>query len=339
MHQHCRVSEVVGVVTIPVYSHTLASWHCDLLHRGPDDIPYYLPRISLHQTPTMASIHTKCARSTAQALYTVFIVPQTLRLKTLGPRTTNLPKPVPRTHRTFSSTTTSRLTKTRPPEKRKHPWDEEIRAQLIYVVDPTTNQLPTSAETSETLPPRTRYDVLNSLDRKTHRLVQVAEPEDPEDKLSPAICKIVSKKDSYEQEKKKKVAAKQASSGVKAKEGSMKTLELNWAIDGNDLGHRLGKVREFLAEGRKVEVVFAAKKKGRKASLEECKGVLERVRGVVGEVHGAKEGKPLEGKVGGFATLLLEGSAQAVQAGASGKSGAGQGQGRTNGRTGQPEFG
>ncbi|GAB7365459.1 hypothetical protein MBLNU230_g6532t1 [Neophaeotheca triangularis] len=257
----------------------------------------------------MPPLHSRSARTTAQALYSVFIAPTPPRLPIR-----HLPKPpTPHqapTHRPFTTTPRPLAAKYREPEKRKHRIDDEISAQLIHIIDPSTNKFPVDPVTEEPLPPRTPYDVLGSIDRKTHRLVQVAEPADPTDRLSPAVCKIVSKKDVYEKDKKRKQLAKAAGGGATAKSRaeSMKTLELNWAIDGNDLGHRLGKVREFLAEGRRVEVVFAAKKKGRKATLEECRGVLERVREVCGEVSGAKEFKGLEGKVGGFATLVLEGS-------------------------------
>ena len=43
-----------------------------------------------------------------------------------------------------------------------------------------------------------------------------------------------------------------------------KTIELNWAIDGNDLGHRLQRIKDFLGKGNRVEVMMAPKRKGRK---------------------------------------------------------------------------
>ncbi|KAF2860001.1 hypothetical protein K470DRAFT_277295 [Piedraia hortae CBS 480.64] len=120
------------------------------------------------------------------------------------------------------------------------------------------------------------------------------------EKITLPICKIVKKKELYLRDKEKK----------KKKEGKerAKTIELNWAIDGNDLAHRLGKLKEFLEEGRRVEVLLAVKRKGgRRASTEECKRLLEKIRGTVGEVEGAGEMKPMEGKVGGFVTMTLQG--------------------------------
>ena len=106
-------------------------------------------------------------------------------------------------------------------------------------------------------------------------------------------------------DKLKKEAAK-----AKKKENldSVKTLELNWAIDANDLGHRLKKMEDFLSEGRKVEIVLARKKQGRKATVEECEDVLRRIKETVEAVKGAKETQALEGKLGGVATLSLEGA-------------------------------
>jgi len=92
-----------------------------------------------------------------------------------------------------------------------------------------------------------------------------------------------------------------------------KQLELSWAIDTNDLGHRLKKMKGFLEEGRKVEVVVAKKKGGRMASPKECEGVIARVKQAVAEVEGANETKAMEGKVGGTATLFFEGRAKEKQ--------------------------
>ena len=155
--------------------------------------------------------------------------------------------------------------------------------------------------------PQTRFDILNRLDRNTHRLIH------PNDAFYDGlpVCKIINKKDAYTIQKQRKEDAKERKK-IADKEKSVKTLELNWAMDGNDLGHRLSKVEEFLRDGRRVEVILASKKRGRKASVEECNEVLKRIREVVGGVEGAKEAKGMEGKVGGFATLFFQGRAQGV---------------------------
>jgi translation initiation factor IF-3 len=122
------------------------------------------------------------------------------------------------------------------------------------------------------------------------------------------VCKIISKRDEYENAKRKKAASKEAKKqSFKGSEQGMKTLELNWAIDQNDLGHRLEKLKQFLEEGRRVEVVLAGKKKGRKATKEECEALLDRIETTVEETEGAKEKGPMEGKIGGVAKLTFLG--------------------------------
>lgn len=172
-------------------------------------------------------------------------------------------------------------------------------ARVVYLVDPVTNKLEDQ--------PRTRFDVLNTIDRNTHRLVQLSADE-PENRGFMPVCKIVGKKEQYaaDRERKKQQKEKKTES---ARVNSIKTLELNWAIDANDLGHRLERVAEFLADGRRVEIVLAAKKQGRKATKQECEGVMKRIYGVVDDVPGSRELKRLEGKLGGFASLVLQGRA------------------------------
>ena len=201
--------------------------------------------------------------------------------------------------RSFSSSPSSLAT--RPPEKRTQLWDEEIPAYRIRAVDPITKTIQ---------PPTALRDVLSTLPRKTHRLICVSPPPPPgpiRDRTEEWIptCRVVSKKEIYEQERVKrdqKVAARKNSAD------NAKTIELNWAIAEGDLAHRMKRVEEFLGQGRKVEVVLAKRKGGRKASVEECEGLVGRIQDVVGRVEGAKVGKSMEGKLGGVATLFLEGS-------------------------------
>jgi translation initiation factor IF-3 len=84
-------------------------------------------------------------------------------------------------------------------------------------------------------------------------------------------------------------------------------LELNWAIGGNDLNHRLVKLRDFLLDGKKVEVLLAPKRKGRAATPEECENVVKRIKSVVAECKGASVAKAPEGKIGAMMTMVFEG--------------------------------
>ncbi|CAK3979235.1 hypothetical protein B0A50_07601 [Lecanosticta acicola] len=265
----------------------------------------------------MHTNHT--TRASLQALYRIFVLPALSRPNTqrsirhaIPPQTTT-----PTSIRAFSQTATQN-SKSRPPEKRAQNWDHEIRAREIYLIDPITNRR--SERT------HTRFDILKSLDLRTHRLVQVT-PDDDKDHPIP-LCKVVNKKEAFDQERKRKEETKEQKKLAKvAGEAGEKTMELNWAIDENDLGHRLGKMQGFLEEGRRVEVVFNSKKRGRKATREECLGVIARVRGIVEEVKGAKVRSDLEGVLGKFAKMELQGAPVAVQKkeantnGESGKSG------------------
>lgn len=253
----------------------------------------------------MASKHIAQKANPSKALYYIFIQPALTTPRTARPQwithTTTTAHLPPQTRALSTSnpllnTGSTNKNKTRAPETR-HPRNEEIKHKWIMLVDPQTDKL--GAE------PQPRWEVLQSLDLKTHRLEQVV-PDKPGDRNFIPICKIVDKKASYEAEKRKKDNKKE-SGKVAAKARSVKTLELNWAIEGNDLAHRLEKVRGFLEEGRRVEVVLASKKRGKQASEQGCKDVLERIREVVGGVKGAREVRGMEGKVGGFATLVYQG--------------------------------
>ena len=247
------------------------------------------------------------AATPLQALYNVFVVPALGASRTHTTRLVGHPRhyqritPATQNHslRQFHATP-SYLVKSRPPQQRDQLWNKEIPARLVQLVDEETKKL---------LEPQTRYDVLRTIDEKTHRLVCLSPlpPKDQQEEWIP-VCKIVSKEEQYRAEKARKEQAKEKKKGTTI--DSVKTLELNWAIDANDLGHRLKRMEEFLGEGRKVEIVLARKKQGRRASVDECEDVLRRIRETVEGVKGAKESKPLEGKIGGVATLSLEGSRQ-----------------------------
>lgn len=208
-------------------------------------------------------------------------------------------RPLPLTNRHAFSTTATCHAKTRAPEKRSQLWDEEITARRVQLVDPETNKPG---------PPQGTRFVLRSFDRKTHRLVCISPLPTPKSKEAEEewipICKLMDKKEQYLKDKAK---ADQKKAAKKSSADTLKTLELNWAIDLNDLGHRMKRMKEFLEEGRKVDIVLARKKGGRVASVEDCNALLQKIREQAESVQGAKELKALEGKLGGFATLSYEG--------------------------------
>ena len=99
---------------------------------------------------------------------------------------------------------------------------------------------------------------------------------------------------------------KKKGKGGKEPNKTVKGLEMNWAIERGDLGHRLSRLREWLGRGWRVEVVLAKKRKGRLATVEEAEALVGSVRGVLKEC-GGRENKPAEGKVGGVMTIYCEG--------------------------------
>lgn len=153
-------------------------------------------------------------------------------------------------------------------------------------------------------------DAQQSLNRTTHHLVLVSpgrmdEYGQPDPNFLPT-CKAISKIDLRNQHQKKLDIERRKAKGQGVGPSS-KNLELNWAIAGGDLKHRLEKMKEFLREGRKVELLLGPKRRGRVASVEECRKVMAAVREAVGECKGAGEAKEPEGKIGGVMTLVFEG--------------------------------
>jgi translation initiation factor IF-3 len=235
---------------------------------------------------------SKCAFSTAAALHRVFIAP----IEIFRPGQSQF------TQRTISSTSASTLRFTsRAPRyllahqqkcyassaaaKSRLPRDDEIKSWSVTLV----------GEDGKLQDPRPTLDILDSIDRKKESLIVVV----PGEPGTPPICRIMNKEAMRVAEKAK----------AKAARGSIteKTIELNWAIDGNDLNHRLMKMKGFLQKGFRVDVVLGAKRKGRKATEEEAEALIEKVKKAAGEVEGTRESKPKDGKLLGMLTLQFEG--------------------------------
>lgn len=151
------------------------------------------------------------------------------------------------------------------------------------------------------------YDVLQSRQRNEKgRLIQYLQEVAPmnaaEGRHFP-VCRMFDKK--LDGEKRKT---------DKAKKMQTKQVEVNWQMSDNDLVHRLGKLKEFLEKGWRVEVLFGVKRKGwkgrKETSQEEARRILDKVRGAVGEVEGAKEWKAMQGKEGGEMMLSYVGKAK-----------------------------
>ena len=180
------------------------------------------------------------------------------------------------------------------------PRDEEIRAYRVVLV-----------EDGKLSQPMSLLDALNSREkdergRPTQSLQEVAPANRDEERPYP-ICKMFDRRNEREIE-----MAKQKEKKESKKQG--KQLEINWTINDNDLGHRLGKLREFLEKGLKVEVMFGVKRKGwrqrRQASEDDTRTLVEKIKSTTEAVEGAREWKPMSGKLGGQMVLYLEGKAK-----------------------------
>ncbi|CAL8574099.1 hypothetical protein XPA_000072 [Xanthoria parietina] len=184
--------------------------------------------------------------------------------------------------------------------------DEGIRAPEIQIV----------GQDNSLQPPASLRGSLASIDRSTQFLMQVGEKVHPrfadapgpdegyrDDRPKIPVCKIVDKL-SYRQAQIAKAKPKKNPSTLS------KEVELNWTIGPHDLEHRLKKMREFLNDGRRVEVVFGKKRRGwmqRKDVTEgKAKGLLEMIRDQAATVEGSKEWKALEGEEGGELRMFFE---------------------------------
>jgi len=173
--------------------------------------------------------------------------------------------------------------------------DEEIESDMVQVVND---------ETSRLQPPEPVSTILSYIDRKAFFLVQVSPP--AQDGLP--VCKILPKS-----VVRKQIADKLRPPSQKNPKAdkNLKQLEVGWVIDVHDLKMRMRQMKAFLEEGRRVEVVLGKRRRGwmgkRSVPQQEMMGMLEKIRGFVGEVAGAREWKKMEGEMGGEAMLFFEG--------------------------------
>ncbi|SPO06893.1 uncharacterized protein DNG_09587 [Cephalotrichum gorgonifer] len=149
--------------------------------------------------------------------------------------------------------------------------------------------------------PHTTSAVLQTLNPRTHLLRVVSPGTD-----GVPICKVID----LQAEARLAAARAEKTREAEAEKGKVKhkIVEINWAIAENDLALKERRVREFLESGHRVEIVMLPRRKGgkRKATREECEGVMRRVREVVGAVEGTREAKNSEGEVGKTLRMYVE---------------------------------
>jgi translation initiation factor IF-3 len=147
--------------------------------------------------------------------------------------------------------------------------------------------------------PQSLWQLLRSIDRSITHVVQLTKPGEREI----AVVQIMERRDMIKAIAKKEEASRKAAYAVKAKKP--KQLELNWAIAPNDLQLKLKQMEGFLQQGKKVEVMLAAKRHQRKATPQEADELLKAIRERI-ESTGARESKPFEGRLLGQALMTIE---------------------------------
>ncbi|KAF2180897.1 hypothetical protein K469DRAFT_692444 [Zopfia rhizophila CBS 207.26] len=237
--------------------------------------------------------------STSRALYRVFIAPYT-STPMQNPHTLPPPSKLLLPHTTIRTKVWKKDTQ-RHALSDAYILDNAIKSPYVNIVD-------TQSRFLQNIPIN---QAMRRFDSSLYHLVQVQpgrvdEFGQPDPNHLPT-CKIISKADLRQQHKTKLDIQRKAAKGGVGKGAGIKNLELNWAIDGNDLRHRLEKMKGFLMEGRKVEVLLGPKRKGRQATMEECEKVLQKIREAVAECKGSGESKKPEGRVGGVVTLVFQG--------------------------------
>lgn len=151
------------------------------------------------------------------------------------------------------------------------PRDESISSRLVQLVSEGSNQL---------LAPEPPSQILARIDRSKFFLVQVSGPESPN-----SICKIISKLEEREREKQKLKLSS-------PKDQAAKELEFHWNIGPHDLKRKMDRLKEFLEEGRRVDILIKRRRKWENPSIQEVRLLEGTIQGVAEGVIGTKEYKP-----------------------------------------------
>jgi translation initiation factor IF-3 len=133
--------------------------------------------------------------------------------------------------------------------------------------------------------------ILHNINRDEEHLVQVSPPDE---RRPTAVVRIFKRVDLIKQKLERKKALQKQQKSIKDR--TPKQMELNWAIGPHDLDIKLGQLEHFLEKGKTVEIILAAKRRQRKATLEEGEEVLKKIRERLVKVD-AREVKQMDGQV------------------------------------------
>ncbi|KAI4260644.1 MAG: hypothetical protein LQ352_000206 [Teloschistes flavicans] len=184
--------------------------------------------------------------------------------------------------------------------------DEGISANEIQIVNDDKSLGP-SQNLRRTLASLNRddYFIIQVADKVHPRYAEHPEPESgtPDTRPRIPICKIIDKQ-SFRLSQLQKDKPKKNPSTMG------KQIEINWAISQHDLNHRLDRMKDFLGQGRRVEVVFGKKRKGwmrrKEVTEEKAQALLCQIREAAKTVESSKEWKSMEGKAGGEGIMFFE---------------------------------
>lgn len=165
--------------------------------------------------------------------------------------------------------------------------DAAIQAPYVRISTPDSGLLP--AEPLELAMSRVRQG--------QEHLVQISRGNDD----GVAICRIMTVSDLLKQRRDKERLQKEQKKSLK--QSVPKQIELTWAIGPHDLEHKLAQLKGFIEDGKKVEIILASKKRQRKATIEEGRALLAKVREKIAEA-GARETQTMQGGQVGKHTVL-----------------------------------
>lgn len=147
----------------------------------------------------------------------------------------------------------------------------------------------------------TLFSLLNSIDRETQCVIQRNKP-NPDDPADLPIVEVVTKQSLRKQlESREEAKAAQARS---MRDSKPKQIELNWAISEHDLALKMKQMAGFVEKGKKVELMLAAKKRQRRATLEEANALVKQIKASVAEIEGARLN--MEGRIGTQALIVVQ---------------------------------
>lgn len=172
--------------------------------------------------------------------------------------------------------------------------DEEIEAHQVCIRGPEVKG--GHATLSE---PQILRHLLRNLDRDKQCIIQLSKPGTTEHPVVQIADKDELRRQVRDREKHVKEQQKES------RDKKPKQIEMNWAIDGHDLGIKMKQLENFLEKGKKVEILLASKRKGRKAELVEAMALLKEIRSRLMEID-AKEVKTMEGEMLKQATMIVQ---------------------------------